>query len=74
MSGVAGGDSQQQKVKISDVDWEKKLQSVKPNQDDLNKLVMNYLIIEGFKGGALKFEKEAGVKGKTELDVLIEML
>ena len=25
---------------------------------------MNYLIIEGFKGGALKFEKEAGVKGK----------
>ncbi len=40
------------------------MQAVKPNQDDLNKLIMNYLIVEGYKGGALKFEKESGIKGK----------
>ena len=29
----------------------------------MNELVMNFLIKEGYKEGALKFEKESGIKG-----------
>lgn len=34
-------------------------------RDIINKLVMNYLVVEGYKQGALKFEKETGIKGKS---------
>lgn len=33
------------------------------SKDIINKIVMNYLIVEGYKQGALKFEKETGIKG-----------
>lgn len=40
------------------------MQDVVVSKDIINKLVMNYLIVEGYKQGALKFEKETGIKGK----------
>ncbi len=40
------------------------MQSIHPKKDILNKIVMNFLVVEGYKKGALKFEKESGIKGK----------
>jgi hypothetical protein len=43
---------------------------VEPPRDIINKLVMNFLIVEGYKEGALKFQKEAGIKGKGAISAL----
>jgi hypothetical protein len=40
------------------------MEDVHLSRDLLNKMVMNFLIVEGYKEGALKFEKESGLKGK----------
>ena len=32
----------------------------------MNQLVMNFLILEGYKEGALKFEKESGIKAEID--------
>lgn len=43
------------------------MQDIVIPKDIINKLVMNYLIVEGYKQGAMKFEKETGIKGKNKL-------
>jgi len=40
---------------ISVNEWEERMQTLVPYKEDLNKLVMNFLILEGYKEGALKF-------------------
>ena len=35
---------------------------------DLNRLVMDYLVIEGFKSAAEEFSREAGVGSPVDLD------
>ena len=50
--------------------WEDKMQEISIPKDIINKLVMNYLIVEGYKQGALKFEKETGIKGKNVVIML----
>ena len=35
---------------------------------DLNKLIMNYLVIEGYKDAAEKFHQESGIKPGMSLD------
>ena len=39
------------------------MSQVQPPRELINKLVMNYLVVEGYKEGALMFQKEAGIKG-----------
>ena len=56
--------SQQLKSKITQEDWENKIKNIHPSKDKLNKIVLNYLVIEGYKDGALKFMNEAGISGK----------
>ncbi|KXS20045.1 hypothetical protein M427DRAFT_52312 [Gonapodya prolifera JEL478] len=56
-----------QKKSISKDEWERKLAAVKINKQDLNKLVMNYLIIEGYKDAAEKFGQEANLQPAVEL-------
>jgi hypothetical protein len=41
---------------------------VKINKQDLNKLVMNYLVIEGYKDAAEKFAHETGLEPTVELE------
>ncbi|KAL3901240.1 MAG: hypothetical protein SGCHY_000767 [Lobulomycetales sp.] len=39
-------------------EWQSKLDAATVNKSDLNKLIMNFLVIEGFKGAAELFAKE----------------
>ncbi|TPX41295.1 hypothetical protein SeMB42_g05317 [Synchytrium endobioticum] len=48
-------------------EWEKKLDEVKINKNDLNRLVMNYLVIEGYKDAAEKFAAESGLPPSIDL-------
>ncbi|KAF8450190.1 CTLH/CRA C-terminal to lish motif domain-containing protein [Terfezia claveryi] len=43
------------------IDWDKRVDDVKVSKTDLNNLVMNYLIIEGYESAALKFAQEANI-------------
>ncbi|RZC65390.1 hypothetical protein C5167_009076 [Papaver somniferum] len=47
---------------ITRVDWEKKLNDVKIRKEDMNKLVMNFLVTEGFVEAAEKFKMESGTE------------
>ncbi len=43
------------------------------SHEDINKLIMNYLVVEGYKDGAVCFQKESGVECDEEFDTeLIE--
>ncbi|KAF8334340.1 lish motif-containing protein [Cantharellus anzutake] len=56
------------KTTISSVDWEKRLEDVRVSKDDLNRLVMDYLVIEGYKSAAEEFSKESNLSPPVELD------
>lgn len=43
-------------------EWEKKLNDVKIQKEDMNKLVMNFLVTEGYVDAAEKFRKESGTE------------
>lgn len=43
------------------IDWDKRVDDVKVSKTDLNNLVMNYLIIEGYESAAHKFAQEANI-------------
>lgn len=47
---------------ITRVDWEKKLNNVKVRKEDMNKLVMNFLVTEGYVEAAEKFRLESGTE------------
>lgn len=47
---------------ITREEWEKKLNDVKIRKEDMNKLVMNFLVTEGYVDAAEKFQMESGTK------------
>ncbi|KAG0259606.1 Glucose-induced degradation complex subunit [Mortierella polycephala] len=49
-------------------DWNARLSEVQVDREDLNKLIMNYLIIEGYKDAAEKFSQESGAKPPVNLE------
>ncbi|KAI0068434.1 lish motif-containing protein, partial [Artomyces pyxidatus] len=49
------------KTSISKDEWERRLEEVQVSKDDLNRLVMDYLVIEGYKSAAEEFSEEANV-------------
>lgn len=55
------------KKTISMDEWQTKLDAVKISKSDLNKLVMNYLVIEGYKDAAEKFSVECGTTPTVDL-------
>jgi len=42
-------------------EWEKRLREVKVGKEDLNRLIMDYLVIEGYKSAAEEFSQEANL-------------
>ncbi|KAF9186471.1 Glucose-induced degradation complex subunit [Haplosporangium sp. Z 767] len=56
------------KKTISMEDWNARLSEVQVDREDLNKLIMNYLIIEGYKDAAEKFSQESGAKPPVNLE------
>ncbi|EFA81705.1 UPF0559 protein [Heterostelium album PN500] len=71
------------KKTITSDEWERKLNERKREKEDiliiyhvvcclsdLNKLVMNYLVIEGYKEAADMFQKESGTKSSVDLHTI----
>jgi len=56
------------KTTIPNVEWERRLEDVRVSKDDLNRLVMDYLVIEGYKSAAEEFSKESNLSPPVELD------
>jgi hypothetical protein len=57
---------------ISFEKWNEEMNKLRISRQDMNKLVLNYLIIEGHKDAVEKFIKETGIKGKEVDDLLAE--
>ncbi|KAI6129231.1 CTLH/CRA C-terminal to lish motif domain-containing protein [Pisolithus croceorrhizus] len=49
------------KITIRKEEWERRLHEVQVTKDDLNRLIMDYLVIEGYRSAAEEFSNEAGV-------------
>eukprot|EP00761_Pharyngomonas_kirbyi_P013673 gb/GECH01013702.1/.p1 GENE.gb/GECH01013702.1/~~gb/GECH01013702.1/.p1 ORF type:complete len:226 (+),score=85.87 gb/GECH01013702.1/:1-678(+) len=62
------------KKTIPKEEWEKKLKEIKINKNDLNKLVMNYLVIEGYKDAAEMFQEEASADPGIDLDSISDRM
>lgn len=54
--------------------WEAKLAAVDVDRATLNKLVMDYLVIEGYKDAAEALSAEAGVETGVELSTITERM
>lgn len=61
-------------TEITKEKWMNKLENVHLHRTDMNRLVMNYLVTEGFKEAAEKFALEAGIKAPAELERLDERI
>ncbi|XP_072046038.1 glucose-induced degradation protein 8 homolog [Amphiura filiformis] len=59
-------------LEISKADWMERLQGMHITRADMNKLIMNYLVTEGFKEAAEKFQQESGTKANADLDMLAD--
>lgn len=55
------GEASSKKV-ITREQWEKKLASIKVKKEDMNKLVMNFLVTEGYLDAAKLFQEESGTE------------
>ncbi|EPS66129.1 hypothetical protein M569_08647, partial [Genlisea aurea] len=59
---------------ISMVEWEKKLNDVKVRKEDMNKLVMNFLVTEGYVEAAEKFRLESGTEPDIDLATITDRM
>lgn len=50
--------------------WNEETSKLRINRQTMNKLVLNYLIIEGYKDAVEKFIKETGLKAEYDSDLL----
>lgn len=61
-----------EKKLVTKEEWEKKLQNVKIRKEDMNKLVMNFLVTEGYVEAAETFEKESGTSPGVDLSSIAD--
>ncbi|GLD46235.1 glucose-induced degradation protein 8 homolog [Lates japonicus] len=59
---------------ITREEWMDKLNNVHIQRADMNRLIMNYLVTEGFKEAAEKFRMESGIEPSVDLDSLDERI
>ncbi|KAL3157721.1 Glucose-induced degradation complex subunit [Trebouxia sp. C0010 RCD-2024] len=59
---------------ISKDDWEKKLAAVKVYKEDMNKLVMDFLVTEGYVDAADIFQKESNTKPGVDLAAITDRM
>ncbi|KAL0478128.1 glucose-induced degradation protein [Acrasis kona] len=57
---------------VSKEEWEKKLKQVKINKSDINKLIMNYFVVEGYKDAAEMFQKESNTPTLINLESITD--
>ncbi|MBA0695379.1 hypothetical protein Goari_002007, partial [Gossypium aridum] len=59
---------------ITREEWEKRLNDVKIRKEDMNKLVMNFLVTEGYVEAAEKFRMESGTKPDIDLATISDRM
>ncbi|XP_074269921.1 protein GID8 homolog isoform X1 [Silene latifolia] len=59
---------------ITKEEWEKKLSDVKIRKEDMNKLVMNFLVTEGYVDAAEKFRQESGTEPDIDLATITDRM
>ncbi|XAR66423.1 hypothetical protein NMG60_11012656 [Bertholletia excelsa] len=59
---------------ITREEWEKRLNGVKIKKDDMNKLVMNFLVTEGYVEAAEKFRMETGTEPDIDLATITDRM
>lgn len=62
------------KKTISGEAWETKLAAVKVAKDDMNRLVMNFLVTEGYVDAARMFEVESGTTPGVQLSSILDRM
>jgi hypothetical protein len=60
--------------KINMEQWEAKLSAVNVPKEEMNKLIMNFLITEGNVEAAKMFEKESGTEAAMDLSTIQERM
>lgn len=65
---------QEKHEEISKERWMDQIQSFHITRADMNRLIMNYLVTEGFKEAAEKFKIESGIQPCIDLDTLDERI
>ncbi|KAG1342669.1 protein GID8 [Cocos nucifera] len=55
-------------------EWERKLKGVKIRKEDMNKLVMNFLVTEGYVEAAEKFRIESGTEPDIDLATITDRM
>ncbi|XP_031110894.1 protein GID8 homolog [Ipomoea triloba] len=59
---------------ITREEWEKKLNNVRIRKEDMNKLVMNFLVTEGYVEAAEKFRMESGTEPDIDLATITDRM
>uniref|UniRef100_A0A2P2LFV1 Glucose-induced degradation protein 8 homolog n=1 Tax=Rhizophora mucronata TaxID=61149 RepID=A0A2P2LFV1_RHIMU len=59
---------------ITREEWEKKLNDVKIRKEDMNKLVMNFLVTGGYVEAAEKFQIESGTEPDIDLATITDRM
>ncbi|KAG6517157.1 protein GID8 homolog [Zingiber officinale] len=59
---------------ITREEWERKLKEVKIRKEDMNKLVMNFLVTEGYVEAAEKFRIESGTEPDIDLGTITDRM
>ena len=53
-------------VVVDETLWNERLETIVPDRELLNQLVMNFLVVEGYKEGALAFQEESGCEAHLD--------
>ncbi|KAG5246908.1 protein GID [Salix suchowensis] len=59
---------------ITREEWERKLNDVRIRKEDMNKLVMNFLVTEGYVDAAEKFQMESGAEPDIDLATVTDRM
>ena len=59
---------EEKRLKVPRKLWQARLDQIIPDTRLMDELVMNFLVHEGFKEGALKFAKESGITAQIDED------
>ncbi|KZW01972.1 hypothetical protein EXIGLDRAFT_508082 [Exidia glandulosa HHB12029] len=58
----------QQKLVISQAEWDRRMAAAPVTKTDLNRLIMDYLVIEGYKTAAEEFSREAEISPAPDFE------
>mmetsp|Transcript_22464 Transcript_22464/g.31303 ORF Transcript_22464/g.31303 Transcript_22464/m.31303 type:complete len:259 (-) Transcript_22464:14-790(-) len=62
------------KKAVPQEEWTKRLNNVTVSKQDLNNLIMNFLVIEGYKEAAEKFQLESGTAPTVDLQTISDRM